>query len=80
MPTVLRVDGFDFRIFPSDHDPAHVHAFYAGLEAKVAIGDEERAPSSLDAMRMPTSAVRRAIKIVAAHQERLLEAWEIYHG
>jgi hypothetical protein len=26
MPTIERADGFAFRIYPIDHDPAHVHA------------------------------------------------------
>lgn len=80
MPTVLRLDGFEFRIFPADHEPAHVHVIYAGVEAKVALGDEDTAPSSLDAKRMPTPDVRRAIKIVAEHQGALLVAWRHYHG
>jgi hypothetical protein len=30
MATVLRRDGFDFRIYTKDHEPGHVHIVQAG--------------------------------------------------
>jgi hypothetical protein len=30
MATVLRRDGFDFRIYTKDHEPGHVHIVKAG--------------------------------------------------
>ena len=38
MPTVLRLDGFEVRIYLNDHEPAHVHVFRAGGEAKIKLG------------------------------------------
>lgn len=43
MPTVLRKNGFDFKINTEDHEPMHVHVWYQGrqvlinLEAEVSI-------------------------------------------
>ncbi len=45
MPTLLRQDGFDIRMYFDDHDPPHIHAFKAGDQAKVALGSLEVAPS-----------------------------------
>lgn len=38
MPTVHRESGFQFRVFPNDHGPAHVHAIKAGGSAKISVG------------------------------------------
>jgi hypothetical protein len=45
MPTLLRQDGFDIRMYFDDHDPPHIHAFKSGGQAKVALGSLEVAPS-----------------------------------
>ena len=45
MPTVLRQDGFSFRLYLNDHIPAHVHAFKAEGEAIIYIGDETEGPA-----------------------------------
>jgi hypothetical protein len=37
MPTVLRVSGYQFVIFTSDHPPAHVHVRREGKLAKVLL-------------------------------------------
>jgi hypothetical protein len=37
MPTVLRVEGFPFRIYPADHQPPHIHAYKAGGVARIAL-------------------------------------------
>ena len=39
MPTVLRIGGLRFVIWPNDHDPAHVHVFSAEAEAKIELGE-----------------------------------------
>ena len=40
MPTVLKEDGFNIRIYFNDHSPPHVHILKAGEEAKISIEDE----------------------------------------
>lgn len=82
MPTVLRVDGFEVRIYPRDHDPPHVHVFRAGGQAKVEIGDpdpEHPAPARLvQVAGMSRADARQAEELVQLHQAELMEAWRVY--
>ncbi|HVG45130.1 MAG TPA: DUF4160 domain-containing protein [Longimicrobium sp.] len=71
MPTVLRVDGFSFTIYPGDHDPPHVHVWYAGAGAIVVI--EEDLVRSVKGMKKPDIAT--ALTLVRAHRDELLTAW-----
>jgi hypothetical protein len=80
MPTLLRKDGFDIRMYFDDHDPPHVHAFKAGGQAKVALGSLEVAPSLMLVQRMSVKDTKQAVAIVAGDQMQLLEKWEEYHG
>jgi hypothetical protein len=70
MPTVLRVDGFAFRVIPGDHDPPHVHVRYSGRKCKIVL-------STLDVSNsdMNRSEEGGAVRIVAEHQEALSAAW-----
>lgn len=52
MATILRVQGFDFRIYTNDHPPAHVHVIKGGGEVVIEIGDEQTAPSLREIYRM----------------------------
>jgi Domain of unknown function (DUF4160) len=45
MPTILRIGGLRFVIWPNDHDPAHVHVFSAKAEAKIELGGAKWTPS-----------------------------------
>jgi hypothetical protein len=80
VPTVLRQDGFRFVIYMDDHDPAHVHAWTAGVVAKIGIGDDETGPYPIEPGAMRTPDVRRAIRIVEEHQAMLLSEWRKYHA
>ena len=80
MPSILRLDGFEFRIYTEDHAPAHVHVFAGRLEARIAIGDADVAPYSIDPGAMATRQVREAIRIVEEHQAVFLGIWRKYHG
>ena len=71
MPTVLRVGGFSFSIYPGDHDPPHVHVWYAGAGAVVAI--EPELVRSIKGMKKPE--IAEALKLVRAHRDKLLAAW-----
>jgi len=71
MPVVLRVGGFAFRIFHGDHDPPHVHVWYAGTAAVIEILSEH----ARDANGMNDPDLRRAQKLVREHRDTLLEAW-----
>ena len=48
MPTVLRVGGLRFVIWPNDHDPAHVHVFSAEAEAKIELGEPNGHPRLIE--------------------------------
>jgi hypothetical protein len=37
MPTVLREDGFEVRIYTFDHPPAHVHVAKAGAVVRIEL-------------------------------------------
>lgn len=77
MATVHREEGFEFRIWPNDHPPPHVHAWKSGTMAKIELVD------GFDVLKVremrPTDVVR-AVRIVIAHHEKLMQAWEEIHG
>lgn len=76
MPTVLRERGFEFRIYTSDHAPAHVHVFRAEAEIVIHL-------NPLD-VREASGATSRdisiALEIAARHQAWLIAKWEEIHG
>lgn len=74
MPTVLRQDGFSFRLYLNDHIPAHVHAFKAEGEAIIYIGDETEGP----AVREINGMSSKEVKIATEHKEYLRQQWEKY--
>ncbi|MGI8787505.1 MAG: DUF4160 domain-containing protein [Pyrinomonadaceae bacterium] len=41
MPTVLRQNGFDFKINTDDHEPMHVHIWKQGAIILINLGDKE---------------------------------------
>lgn len=80
MPTVIREAGFAIRIFSRDHAPPHAHVFKAGGQVIVLLGDEDTAPSLMRKSPMADDDIIKAVRLVGEHQERLLEAWRIYHA
>jgi hypothetical protein len=82
MVTILREHGFHVVLYPGyrEHTPPHVHIFYGGEEAKIALGAEDTAPWVWQVMAMKKPNARRALAIVEEHQERFLEIWRKYHG
>jgi hypothetical protein len=71
MPTVLRVDGFQVRIYYDDHEPAHVHVHGHGARCVVSLVD-------LTVRRghdMKTNDLARALEIVEANRSFLQRAW-----
>jgi hypothetical protein len=76
MPTVLRVDGLRFVIYPNDHPPAHVHVVGPDWEAVInLIGIELR---EVYACTEPNA--RMALKLVRENSAALLAAWRRIHG
>lgn len=76
MPTILRHDGYEFRIRTNDHEPPHVHVFLRDGEAKINIETAE----VVRIWNMRPADVRRAERIVRANQTDFLENWRRIHG
>lgn len=80
MPTILFINGFQFIIWPDDHEPPHVHAFKGDDQAKVRIGTNEQAPALVSIYGLTKREAKFIWGVVAEHQEELLDAWEKIHG
>ncbi|MEL7054148.1 MAG: DUF4160 domain-containing protein [Cyanobacteria bacterium J06588_5] len=80
MPTILKKDGFAFRLYLDDHTPAHVHVFKAEGQAIIRIGDNGEIPSVREVYDMNNKTLKKALKIAAENQEYLRQEWEEYHG
>lgn len=80
MPTVVRVDGFQVRIFPNDHPPTHVHVYKAGTAVVLELGTGGDEPSIRSVAGMSDADVVKAFWIVEARQEFLWTKWEELHG
>ncbi|MGB7203009.1 MAG: DUF4160 domain-containing protein [Pyrinomonadaceae bacterium] len=76
MPTILRQDGFEFRIRLNDHDPPHVHVFLRDGEAKIEISKAE----VMQVWNMRSGDVHRAELIVKANKKHFIDAWRSIHG
>ena len=80
MPTVLRKDGFEFRVYFNDHLPAHIHVFKAEGQAKIGIGADQEMPELLQVQGMSGKDAKRAVEIAIEHRKELLQKWEEIHG
>lgn len=72
MPTVLRLDGFAFRVHTLDHDPPHVHA--AGCEGVVLVNIDSGTVRRVDG-KVKQADISRVRSIVAEHRALFLTAW-----
>ena len=81
----VRLEGIRFTAYSMDHEPRHVHGFYAGLEVIVDLrldGTVVLAGRS-GAIRPGTgkrSDVRHILEVAARHFEPLVTLWEKQHG
>jgi hypothetical protein len=76
MPTVYREDGFRIVIYPNDHLPRHVHVFKNAGEIIIQLGNETN-PPFIDQIygEVSRKEVAKALSLVQANQDELLEAW-----
>ena len=77
MPTVIREEGFEVRIYTFDHPPPHVHVAKAGAIVRIdlathAVTEIVGAISDRD--------VKRAERLVAQHAQKLKKEWTKIHG
>ena len=77
MPTLIRREGFEIRIYTLDHPPPHVHVFKAGAVMKI---DLSTGMVTEVVGKISDRDVRRAERLVADNIEDLREAWERLHG
>jgi hypothetical protein len=80
MPTVLRIAGLRFVIWPNDHAPAHVHVFSADAEAKIGLGKPDGYPTLIENRRMARTELMTALRGVFEHRSMLLQKWNELHG
>jgi hypothetical protein len=77
VPTLIREEGFEVRIYTLDHPPPHVHVAKAGAIVKVHLSTHHAveivgAISDRD--------VKRAERLVARNAQFLKVEWEKLHG
>jgi hypothetical protein len=80
MPTVLRISGLRFVIWPNDHAPPHVHVFSADAEAKIALGPPDGRPRLIENRRMKPQDIAAALKGTSDNRVLLLQKWSEIHG
>jgi hypothetical protein len=77
MATVLRRDGFAFRIYSHDHEPAHVHVLKGGALVVIVLS---QSVSVREIHEMKDNEVRRALVIAQEKRNFLLAKWKEMHG
>lgn len=80
VPTVLRSRGFEIRIYlpPREHGPAHVHVMKGETEVIIRLAHGGRA-QELRRSDMRPSDMAKAMSLVAAKTEFLLQMWKRLH-
>jgi pterin-4a-carbinolamine dehydratase len=77
VPTVIREEGFEVRIYTFDHHPPHVHVAKAGAIVRIDLATHTvteivGAISDRD--------VKRAERLVGRHAKTLKKEWTKIHG
>ena len=82
MPTVLRQNGFEIKIFlpRREHGPAHVHVYKSGTRAVINLPDGDQPFGVGRVGDMRDVDVAMALIIVKANLNQLLAAWRSHHG
>jgi len=81
----IRFDGVRFTAYTMDHEPRHLHGFYAEVEVIVDLREEGTVSlaNRTDAIRPSNgsrSDVRHVLTTAARHFEELVSLWEEHHG
>ncbi len=75
-PTVLRKDGYQFKIYPNDHPPAHVHVSRPGCEARIGLD-----PIVVhNHWGFTNRQISKILDLTEANQPFLLAEWDKYHS
>jgi hypothetical protein len=83
----IKFDGIRFVAYPEDHEPRHVHGFYAEVEVivelrefprrEVARADRSNAVRPGNASR---SDVKHILQVATEHFDEIVQLWEEAHG
>lgn len=77
MPTLVRGEGFEVRIYTLDHPPPHVHVAKGGAIVKI---DLTTLQATAIAGSISDRDVKRAEQLVARYAQLLRVEWEKIHG
>ncbi len=82
MPTVLRAEGFQVRIFlpPPEHGPPHVHVIRGEVVVVIYLPFGSQRVAVRNANGNRDADVLAAVRLVEANSEYLLHAWRRFHG
>ena len=80
MPTVLRLLGLRFVIYPNDHRPAHVHVIGPGCEAVFHLNCPKGPVTLRENYWFGRGDIARIKRILAAKLAHLCKEWEEIHG
>lgn len=81
----VRFSDIRFTAYTMDHEPRHIHSFYAGMEVIVDLRADGTVSLAerVDAVRPSNGSradVRHVLLIAAKHFEELIALWERHHG
>jgi hypothetical protein len=81
----IRLSGVRFTAYTMDHEPRHVHGFYADVEVIVDLRADGKVSlaARTDAVRPSNgskSDVRHVMNVAARHFDELVSLWEKHHG
>jgi len=82
----VRFDGVRFVAYPQDHEPVHVHGFYAEVEVIVDLREAAREVAlagRTDAIRpgnASRSDVKHILQVAATHFDDLILLWREAHA
>ena len=83
----IRFDGVWFVAYPEDHEPCHVHGFYAQTEVVVELHvkpQKEVARANRSNAVRPGNAsrsdVKHILRVAVAHFDELIKLWEEAHA
>ncbi|HVF49760.1 MAG TPA: DUF4160 domain-containing protein [Pyrinomonadaceae bacterium] len=79
MPTILRRNGFVFRVYTNDHRPPHVHVIKGDGEVIIELGDENSEPLLRQVYGMRDRDVASAFNLTVEFKTELLEGWRRIH-
>ena len=80
MPTVLRLRGLRFAIYPNDHRPAHVHVIGGGCEAVFNLHCPDGPAGLRENYKFPRRKLTQIAKALTKHLDDLCGSWERIHG